>query len=83
VKNHHRPLGLDLGLVHLSEGLDVVGMTNGACHGPSYLPDGILGISTTLGLEDRLRSEGRLHRGEPEPGDEDKSPPMAISPKVG
>jgi hypothetical protein len=24
----------------------------------------------------------RLHRGEPEPGDEDKNPPMAISPKV-
>jgi hypothetical protein len=25
----------------------------------------------------------RLHRGEPEPGDEDKSPPTAVSPKVG
>jgi hypothetical protein len=25
----------------------------------------------------------RFHRGEPEPGDEDKSPPTAISPKVG
>jgi hypothetical protein len=25
----------------------------------------------------------RLHRGEPEPGDEDRSPPTAISPKVG
>jgi hypothetical protein len=24
----------------------------------------------------------RLHRGEPEPGDKDKSPPMAVSPKV-
>jgi hypothetical protein len=25
----------------------------------------------------------RLHRGEPKPGDEDKSSPMAVSPKVG
>jgi hypothetical protein len=25
----------------------------------------------------------RFRRGEPEPGDEDKSPPMAVSPKVG
>jgi hypothetical protein len=27
----------------------VVGMTSGACQGPSYLPAGILGISTALG----------------------------------
>jgi hypothetical protein len=37
-------------------------MTNGACHGPCYLLAGVPGISTALGCEDRLRSEGRLHQ---------------------
>jgi hypothetical protein len=30
-------------------GATVVGMTYGACHGPSNLPAGIPGVSTTLG----------------------------------
>jgi hypothetical protein len=30
----------------LVSGASVMGMTNGACHGPSYLPAGIPGIST-------------------------------------
>jgi hypothetical protein len=29
-----------------------------------------------------LAASWRLHQGEPEPGDEDKNPPMAVSPKV-
>jgi hypothetical protein len=65
-------------------------MTYGACQGPCYLPAGVPGISTALGREDRPPPEGpaapaagwRLHRGEPEPGDEDKNPLTAGSPKV-
>jgi hypothetical protein len=30
-------------------GASVVGMTNGACHRPSYLPAGIPGITMALG----------------------------------
>jgi hypothetical protein len=30
-------------------GASVVGMTNGACQGPSYLPAGVPGVSTALG----------------------------------
>jgi hypothetical protein len=41
-------------------GASVVRMTNGACHGPSYLPAGVPGISTTQRWGDRLRLEGRL-----------------------
>jgi hypothetical protein len=41
-------------------GASVVGMTNGACQGPSYLPAGVPGVSATLGSEDRLRPKGRL-----------------------
>jgi hypothetical protein len=33
----------------LVSGASVVGMTNGACRGPSYLPAGVPGISTALG----------------------------------
>jgi hypothetical protein len=40
----------------------VVGMTNGACQGPSYLPAGVPGVSTALGQEDRLHPKGRLHQ---------------------
>jgi hypothetical protein len=43
-------------------GASVVGMTNGACHGPSYLPAGIPRISTALGREDRLHPKGRLRQ---------------------
>jgi hypothetical protein len=39
-----------------------MGMTNGACHGPCYLPAGVPGISTAPGCEDRLRPEGRLRQ---------------------
>jgi hypothetical protein len=39
-----------------------MGMTNGACHGPSYLPAGIPGVSTALGREDRLHPKGRLRQ---------------------
>jgi hypothetical protein len=38
----------------------IVGMTSGAYPGPCYLPAGVLGISTVLGREDRLRPKGRL-----------------------
>jgi hypothetical protein len=41
-------------------GASVVGMTYGACHGPSYLLAGVPGISTALGREDRLCPKGRL-----------------------
>jgi hypothetical protein len=43
-------------------GASVVGMTYGACQGPSYLSAGIPGISMALGQEDRLRSKGRLRQ---------------------
>jgi hypothetical protein len=43
-------------------GASVVGMTNGACHGPSNLPAGVPGISTALGREDRLHPKGRLRK---------------------
>jgi hypothetical protein len=43
-------------------GASVVGMTNGACHGLSYMPAGILGVSAALGLEDRLHPKGRLRQ---------------------
>jgi hypothetical protein len=46
----------------LSRTIFIVGMTNGACHGPSYLPAGVPGISTALRREDRLRPEGRLRQ---------------------
>jgi hypothetical protein len=39
----------------------VVGMTYGACQGPSYLSAGVPGVSTALEREDRLRPKGRLH----------------------
>jgi hypothetical protein len=41
-------------------GASVVGMTYGACQGPSYMPAGIPGVSTALRREDRLRPKGRL-----------------------
>jgi hypothetical protein len=64
-------------------GVSVVGMTYGACQGPSYLPAGVPGVSTALPEGPAAPAAGwRLHRGEPEPGDEDKSPPTAGSPKV-
>jgi hypothetical protein len=40
----------------------VVGMTSGACHGPSYLLAGIPGVSMALGREDRLHPKGRLRQ---------------------
>jgi hypothetical protein len=43
-------------------GASIVGMTCGACQGPSYLPAGIPGISRALEREDRLRPKGRLHQ---------------------
>jgi hypothetical protein len=39
-----------------------MGMTNGVCHGPSYLPAGVPGVSTALGREDRLHPKGRLRQ---------------------
>jgi hypothetical protein len=39
-----------------------MGMTYGACQGPSYLPAGIPGVSTALEREDRLRPKGRLRQ---------------------
>jgi hypothetical protein len=39
-----------------------MGMTYGACQGPSYLPAGVPGVSTALGREDRLRPKGRLRQ---------------------
>jgi hypothetical protein len=41
-------------------GWSVVGMTYGACHVPSYLPAGVLGVSMAQRQEDRLCLEGRL-----------------------
>jgi hypothetical protein len=43
-------------------GASVVGMTNGAGHGPSYLPAGVPGISMTQRIKGRLRTEGRLRQ---------------------
>jgi hypothetical protein len=43
-------------------GASVVGMTYGACQGPSYLPACIPGVSTALGREDQLRPKGRLRQ---------------------
>jgi hypothetical protein len=40
--------------------ITVVGMTYGACHVPSYLSTGVLGVSTARRYEDRLGPEGRL-----------------------
>jgi hypothetical protein len=39
-----------------------MGMTYGACQGPSYLPAGVPGVSTVLEREDRLRPKGRLRQ---------------------
>jgi hypothetical protein len=38
----------------------VMGITYGACQGPSNMPAGVLGVSTALGWEDRLRPKSRL-----------------------
>jgi hypothetical protein len=43
-------------------GASVMGMTNGACHGLSYLSACIPGVSTALGREDRLHPKGRLRQ---------------------
>jgi hypothetical protein len=43
-------------------GASVMGMTYGACQGPSYLPAGVPGVSTALEREDRLRPKGRLRQ---------------------
>jgi hypothetical protein len=43
-------------------GASVVGMTYGACHGPSYLTAGIPGVPTASAREDRLRPKGRLRQ---------------------
>jgi hypothetical protein len=37
-----------------------MGMTNGASHGPSYMPAGVPGVSTASAREDRLFPKGRL-----------------------
>jgi hypothetical protein len=42
--------------------MSVVGMTSGACQGPSYLPAGVPGVSMALEREDRLRPKGRLRQ---------------------
>jgi hypothetical protein len=43
-------------------GASVVGMTYGACQGPSNMPAGVPGVSTALGREDQLRPKGRLRQ---------------------
>jgi hypothetical protein len=43
-------------------GASDVGMTRGACQGPSYLPAGIPGVSTALEREEWLRLKGRLRQ---------------------
>jgi hypothetical protein len=43
-------------------GASVMEMTSGVCQGQRYLPAGVLGISTALGKEDRLRPKGRLRQ---------------------
>jgi hypothetical protein len=43
-------------------GASVVGMTYRAYHGPSNMPAGIPGVSTTSAREDRLCPKGRLHQ---------------------
>jgi hypothetical protein len=71
-------------------GASVVGMTSGVRKGRRCMPAGIPGVSTASSKKDRLQPTGpavpaagwRLHRGEPEPGNEDKIPPMARSPKA-
>jgi hypothetical protein len=40
----------------------VVGMTYGACQGPSNMPASVPGVSTALGREDRLRPKCQLHQ---------------------
>jgi hypothetical protein len=40
----------------------VVGMTYGACQGPSNMPAGVLGVSTALAQEDRLHPKDRLRQ---------------------
>jgi hypothetical protein len=40
----------------------VVGMTYGACQGPSYLPASVPGVSTALEREDRLHPKDRLRQ---------------------
>jgi hypothetical protein len=39
-----------------------MGMTSGVCQGQRCLSAGVLGISTALGQEDRLRPKGRLRQ---------------------
>jgi hypothetical protein len=71
-------------------GASVMGMTSGVCQGQRCMPAGVPGVSTASSKKDRLRLKSRLrgaagwrlHRGEPEPGNEDKIPPTAVSPKV-
>jgi hypothetical protein len=43
-------------------GASVMGMTYGACQGPSNMPAGVPGVSTALAQEDRLRPKGRLRQ---------------------
>jgi hypothetical protein len=43
-------------------GASVVGMTYGACEGPSNMPTGIPGVSMASAREERLRPKGRLHQ---------------------
>jgi hypothetical protein len=43
-------------------GASVVGMTNGACHGPSNMPAGVPGVPAASAREDQLRSKDRLRQ---------------------
>jgi hypothetical protein len=50
---------------------------------PRNLHDSRMRRPTPPGGPAALAAGWRLHRGKPEPGDEDKCPPTAVSPKVG
>jgi hypothetical protein len=62
-------------------GASVIGMTNGACHGPSYMPAGIPGVSMASAREDRLRPKGRL-RQQPAGDSSEESQSRAMKTKV-
>jgi hypothetical protein len=53
-------------------------MTSGVRQGQRCLPADVLGVSTASSRKDRLQLKGRL----PEPSDEDKISPTAVSPKA-
>jgi hypothetical protein len=80
-----RMLGLPLILLRVYRGDDFSGMPRAALS-EGWHPRNLHGVKTRRPALPKGPAVPaacwRLHRGEPEPGEEDKIPPTAVSPKV-